>query len=566
MGAAFAIANWTVYPSWVAKVYNRSTTMYDDGCQPPATASLQYRNDDPTHYQTVTQIVRGAKAGTRYILRATIRSALNTSVSAGAATVAAEWDNANGKFGGGFYPPGVGGSHNWLSAGGEFVLPPEADPATLKVTVYVRPKGGTGPTPTGSAWWDGVHLMPADTSADAVALRAVLLRPVYRGWITSADAHVVVRAHILANGATGRVAVAATIASANKKELVSSCKAGPFNLGQLTDRQLSNGVDLEFPDMPDARKALQPGRQYTLQVDLFNVSSLPWPAAQSSHCHHSRKCGSVIASQQFNLMRLDDSKPPPAVYIDHMQRTIVNGTPFFPFGFYYNGFPSATALSNLSTSPFNALMPYGETSSAEMDAAHAAGLRVAFSLKDIFFGSSNCPSAIKSLADEEAYFRQRVAAFRGHPALLSWYINDEMGADFRQRLQAHQRWLVESDTGHPSWEVEDAQSLEELGWPTFDIAGTDPYPIGESSARGPAAAAGVHVALNSTRLVTDGARPLWVVVQAMNWLVYERPCRGPTPESCHTPTKAEFRSMAWQAVAGDYTHLHYYYLIVFHGL
>eukprot|EP01051_Picozoa_sp_SAG22_P011256 SAG22_NODE_1066_length_5744_cov_7.937290_4_plen_94_part_00 len=32
-------------------------------------------------------------------------------------------------------------------------------------------------------------------------------------------------------------------------------------------------------------------------------------------------------------------------------------------------------------------------------------------------------------------------------------------------------------------------------------------------------------------------------------LVYERPCRGPRPAACHTPTHAEVRSMAWQAVA-----------------
>ena len=39
-------------------------------------------------------------------------------------------------------------------------------------------------------------------------------------------------------------------------------------------------------------------------------------------------------------------------------------------------------------------MPYGETTAAEMDAAHAAGLKVVFSLKDIFFGSSNCPPEV----------------------------------------------------------------------------------------------------------------------------------------------------------------------------
>lgn len=125
-----------------------------------------------------------------------------------------------------------------------------------------------------------------------------------------------------------------------------------------------------------------------------------------------------------------------------------------------------------------------------------------------------------------------------------------MGFAYRHRLLAHQKWVEASDTQHPSWEVVDAQSLEELGYRTCDIAGTDPYPIGESNVAGSAAAAGVHLALNRTIAETDSAKPLWMVVQAMNWLVYDKTCRGPSPAACHTPTRDEFRSMMWQTIAG----------------
>ena len=73
---------------------------------------------------------------------------------------------------------------------------------------------------------------------------------------------------------------------------------------------------------------------------------------------------------------------------------------------------------------------------------------------------------VRSLKDEETYFKRRVASFKDHPALLSYYINDEMGAAYRPRLLAHQQWLEEGDSQHPSWEVVDAQSLEELGYQT----------------------------------------------------------------------------------------------------
>lgn len=55
-----------------------------------------------------------------------------------------------------------------------------------------------------------------------------------------------------------------------------------------------------------------------------------------------------------------------------------------------------------------------------MDAAHAAGLKVAFSLKDVYFGTRWCPASITDRASEEVYFKKRVAEFKGHPALLAW--------------------------------------------------------------------------------------------------------------------------------------------------
>ena len=55
-----------------------------------------------------------------------------------------------------------------------------------------------------------------------------------------------------------------------------------------------------------------------------------------------------------------------------------------------------------------------------MDAAAAVGLKVGFSLKDIFFGTRWCPKAVTSRAVEEQYFKKKVADFRNHSALLAW--------------------------------------------------------------------------------------------------------------------------------------------------
>ena len=48
---------------------------------------------------------------------------------------------------------------------------------------------------------------------------------------------------------------------------------------------------------------------------------------------------------------------------------------------------------------------------------------------------------------------------------------------------------------------------------TFDILGSDPYPIGS----GNETTSGVHGEVNLTVFQTDNARPVWEVIQAMNW-------------------------------------------------
>ena len=78
---------------------------------------------------------------------------------------------------------------------------------------------------------------------------------------------------------------------------------------------------------------------------------------------------------------------------------------------------------------------------------------------------------------------------------------------------------------------------------TFDVLGSDPYPIGE----GNKTTSGVHQEVNMTVWQTDDKRPVWEVIQAMNWKNYHKDA---CPR-CHTPTYTETRSMTWQSIAGE---------------
>jgi hypothetical protein len=110
--------------------------------------------------------------------------------------------------------------------------------------------------------------------------------------------------------------------------------------------------------------------------------------------------------------------------------------------------------------------------------------------------------------------------------------------------------VAQEDPNHPTWVV--LYQYREVGayLNTFDVIGTDPYPIGRS----PASMAAEWTA--ETFRQVEGARPMWQVPQLHNWANYER---GEAKRAeHHTPTFDEVRSMAWQCIAEGATGLVFY--------
>ncbi len=107
-----------------------------------------------------------------------------------------------------------------------------------------------------------------------------------------------------------------------------------------------------------------------------------------------------------------------------------------------------------------------------------------------------------------------------------------------------------ADPNHPTWIVlyqfrEVAAYLR-----TFDVIGTDPYPIGRS----PASMAGQWTA--ETFRQVEQARPMWQVPQLHNWANYAK--SDAEKKGGRTPTFEEVRSMAWQCICEGATGLVFY--------
>jgi hypothetical protein len=254
-------------------------------------------------------------------------------------------------------------------------------------------------------------------------LHSVLTSPVYRGRITSGGPEricAVVRLDLrdcevppedlLVRGVLARAADGGVCRSIERRPRIRDGKAAPM------------AIEL-------AAEGLSPG-DYRLEVQLVR----PGAATIHSICHH--------------LTRLPDDFHPKCA-IDQHRRLLVDGQPFFPLGMYWSSI-NEEDIRVYAESKFNCLMPYGSPSREQMDLARQYGLKVIYSIKDWYAGSRYCPASIRSLADEEPLVRARVREHRDHPALLAWYLNDELPQQFLPQLEAHQRWVVEEDLQHPT--------------------------------------------------------------------------------------------------------------------
>ena len=142
--------------------------------------------------------------------------------------------------------------------------------------------------------------------------------------------------------------------------------------------------------------------------------------------------------------------------------------------------------------------------------------------------------------------RKYVRQFRDHPALLAWYLNDELGEEYMARLESHYRWVREEFPGIRRGRVVSVPRRRVL---PRDVrrCGHRSYPIG----------------LYPTSMVSRWTprpvvkcllRPIWQVVQVHDQGLYQVWDRS----RVRTPTEEEIRNMAWQSLCEGATGLMFY--------
>ncbi|MFP3902711.1 MAG: sugar-binding protein [Armatimonadota bacterium] len=245
-------------------------------------------------------------------------------------------------------------------------------------------------------------------------------------------------------------------------------------------------------------------------------------------------------------------KLPPAdheVCLDEDGQVLVDGEPFFPWGFM-----GAGPDERLAEAGYNLIHTYVARYSHRndelmpwLDKCHELGLQVVmypYPGKVGFHGYKGTPE----FTDEDvAEIRAFVKKYKDHPALFGWYMCDEpRGQQWRDSLTRIADVVREVDPYHPTIALDNGANgllgLQEIG----DILWIDPYP-GFGVKTGPHVPMGQKVVLalqDVFRGLEDTSKPLWIAPQAFSYA-------GDDPEKQkveRAPTYLEERSMTYMAL------------------
>ena len=206
----------------------------------------------------------------------------------------------------------------------------------------------------------------------------------------------------------------------------------------------------------------------------------------------------------------------------------------------------SSQLNEIENSPFDTLMNYAVNTCGNTDATsnqindyldelESRGLKVIFSL----VGGGGGLMDIDTIMD-------KVNTFKGHPAIISWYVNDERGPEYLPELEAVYKKIREIDKNHPVWSVHWNTNWLVQEAHTTDIVGVDPYPIDNNP---------ITLVSRMADAANKARKPLWLVPQIFSWRDYPGDFRAPTGRP---PTRDEMRAMTYLAVNHGAKGLIYY--------
>jgi len=442
-------------------------------------AALRFTNEDTGFYRFPRQLLN-LKPGRAYRYSFWVKTELRPKVTSGAACCI-EWNDEKGKHLGGAYCRGLSGTNGWTQISA--VTPHIPLNATSIRLSPLVPCGIVG-----RCWFD-------DFEVTEVPPRPVgdLSVSGYRGVIAEGSVRAVVQLEL-------------------------DAETYP-NLGTLTPRftfrDTTGAVQTQVPVTFTRACA-----EVTLPVDRLAAGM------QKIAFTLTDENGKEVGRAETPIEKCDQP-PKRRVLFDRYGRTLVNGRKFFPLGMYWANPLTKEDLEIYAKGPFNTVMPYVRLTREALDHCQRLGLM------------SCCNFGYDSLGAVGERGRKRIAELKDHPALLAWYVNDEESAAAIPMLTRRYDMLVENDPDHPVWAVEDKPDECGLFLKTYDVIGTDPYPLSQRPM------SMVVDWTRRTRRSMFALRPMWMVPQSFDYTAYRRLEGRPD----YAPTTEQISSMIWMAIA-----------------
>ena len=457
--------------------------VFADGVGMNGTRALVFENKDDKDFYKYPSAPIAFEKGKRYEYSVWAK----TEGLSGLAQLCMEWYDANGKWLSGSYQGGFGGTKDWTKLKG--VTPPIPSEAAKVRVAFLVSKGGLG-----KVWFDDVSVRQLE-------------RPVFGGLYSSAYRNL---------AAAGKVRFHAAV---NLKEHPGA------------------KVTFSYKDAGGTLRNVKPTRLME-NAAIFEIEAAY--LAKGTHpvsCEMLDRNGEKIGGGELDFTRLD-KLPQRRTWFDAKRRTIVDDKPFFPLGIYMVSV-NEKQFTEFMTGPFNCIMPYVEPSVRQLDFCRSRGIEVIYPVNSVWAWDRHRPKGVNSDEEAQAYVERVVTERKNHPAVMAWYCNDEISLEKFPQLLARQQLLERIDPGHPTWTVLYQYGEVRGYYPTFDVVGTDPYPVPKSPIG--------NVAM-WTRTTDDevmGLKPMWQVPQAFAWA----DCRGPERKNDRFPTREEMVNMTWQCVA-----------------
>ncbi len=306
-----------------------------------------------------------------------------------------------------------------------------------------------------------------------------------------------------------------------------------------TEKLVSIHFDFELEEIPFQRIDILDGKEQLLAsgsvVDQELELSFPLEKISlgSNRLKIQLKANELIKDTSIVVTKLK----PTANEVKINQETgglIVDDLPFFPFGFYcgrVGDLPEQEVAGGFNLiGPYQGNLPEGlPERKAYMDRCAELGVKVQYGVNGLIGAGHNGSKVEMSQEDRFEILKNEVMEFKDHPALLSWYINDEPAGQGRPSELMEQTYDIihQLDPYHPISMVFMMPSKAVKYNKGMDIAMTDPYPIPKSVTE----VQGYVSDLNTT---FQHDKSIWMVPQAFGG--QEMWPREPTPKEIRVMT------------------------------